>query len=87
MKDTSPEVNDWEHVAKLAMHPKHSKQKPRNADWTDEEMVKFVDELISMHRGTYINLFTWPSALAIIRRYYDIEDEMLDEFKRKGNHV
>lgn len=82
MKDTSPEVNDWEHVAKLAEQTKHAKQKPRNADWTDDEMVKFVDELISMHRGTYINLFTWPSALAIVRRYYDIEDELLEELER-----
>ncbi len=92
MKDTSPEVDYWDkvveamisHQAAAKEHSKYAKQKPRNADWTDNEMVKFVDELISMHRGTYINLFTWPSALAIVRRYYDIEDEMLDELERKG---
>jgi hypothetical protein len=93
MKDTSPEVNDWhkvikndhEHHALSNEHKnKHSyKYPPFKADWNDKEMVDFVNELIKMHRGTYINLFTWPLALSIVKRYYDIEDEALSYITKK----
>jgi hypothetical protein len=29
-----------------------------------------------MHRGTYINLDTWPKAMSIVRRFYRVETEM-----------
>lgn len=43
----------------------------------DKELHEFADELVDMHRGTYINLFTWPKALDIVKRFYDIEDEFI----------
>jgi len=72
MKETSHEVTaDWGAI-----------NAPK-ADWNDKEMVQFVDELIHMHRGTYIDLFTWPLALSIVKRYYDIEDEYLTSVTKK----
>jgi hypothetical protein len=93
MKDTSPEVNDWHKVIKNDLEHKALNNKPPNnhspnypivkADWNDKEMVDFVNELIKMHRGTYIDLFTWPLALSIVKRYYDIEDEALSYLTKK----
>ena len=79
MKETSPEVTvDWSVINRTV------------GDWDDKEMVAFVDELIDMHRGTYIDLLTWPLALSIVKRYYDIEDELIlfnkkEEEKSKRN--
>lgn len=97
MKDTSPEVDYWDKVVEaMISHQAAAKEQNRHsnkypivkADWSDKEMVDFVNELIKMHRETYINLFTWPLALSIVERYFDIEDAykyLPHELERKEN--
>jgi hypothetical protein len=51
----------------------------------DKELHEFADELVEMHRGTYINLFTWPKALEVVKRFYDIEDEFITNHDEESN--
>jgi len=39
------------------------------------ELKAFADELVEMHRGTYIDLGTWPKAMSIVRRFYRVKTE------------
>ena len=39
------------------------------------ELKAFADELVEMHRGTYIDLGTWPKAMSIVRRFSRVKTE------------
>ena len=39
---------------------------------SDELLERLADELVEMHKGTFIELGTWETAREIVERFYEV---------------
>jgi len=40
---------------------------------SDELLERLADELVEMHKGTFIELGTWETAREIVERFYEVD--------------
>jgi hypothetical protein len=43
----------------------------------DELLERMADEFVDMHKGTYIDLVRWETALELVERFYNVDAKIV----------
>jgi hypothetical protein len=49
----------------------------------DELLERMADEFVDMHKGTYIDIVRWETALEVVERFYNVDAKIV--FSKKEN--